>query len=80
MYKCKIASIIFFSTRYNLDRGLEHGGAIAVYYRGELVVEFSGGYADYDAEWPWNKDTLSQASSTQRFQYNFHFQFQQSKE
>ena len=30
-----------------------------MYYRGELVVEFAGGYADYDAHYPWNRDTLT---------------------
>ena len=27
-------------------------------------MEFSGGYADYDAHYPWNKDTLTQACSS----------------
>jgi len=24
-----------------------------------MVMEFVGGYADYEAEWPWDKTTLS---------------------
>ena len=30
-----------------------------MYYRGELVVEFWGGYADIEGKVPWNKDVLS---------------------
>ena len=49
--------------RKNLDKGVEKGASIAVYYHGELVLEFSGGYADYESVWPWSKDTLTQACS-----------------
>ena len=42
-----------------MDSGLETGGAFAVFHKGELVVEFSGGYADEEAELGWNKETLA---------------------
>lgn len=43
---------------------MERGASLAVYYQGELVVEFSGGYADEEAEWSWEKDTLANMFST----------------
>ena len=46
-------------SRELLDSRTLKGGSIAVYHRGELVVEFVGGYADYDAAWPFEKDTLT---------------------
>ena len=52
--------------RQNLDSGLDQGSAFALYHRGELVVEFSGGYADHDAEVPWTKETLCQIASSSK--------------
>ena len=43
---------------------MEAGAAFALYHQGELVVEFSGGYADYEAEVPWTKETLCQIFSS----------------
>ena len=45
--------------REQLDSGVQKGGGITVYYQGEVVVEFIGGYAHYESEWPWDKDTLA---------------------
>lgn len=45
--------------KQQVESGRHKGGGFAVYHRGELVVEFVGGYADYDSEWQWQKDTLS---------------------
>lgn len=49
--------------RQNLDSGLEHGAGIVIYYKGEMVVEFYGGYADEEAEWLWSKDVVTQVKS-----------------
>ena len=35
-----------------------------MYHKGELVVEYSGGYANLDAEWKWEKHLLSCAYSS----------------
>lgn len=50
--------------RQNLESGLEKGGAFAVYYKGELVVDFVGGYADEESGVPWTKNTLGMFFST----------------
>ncbi|CAH1776126.1 unnamed protein product [Owenia fusiformis] len=50
--------------RKNVENGLERGGAFAVYYKGRLVVDLRGGYADVEAKLPWSKDTISQLFST----------------
>ena len=34
-----------------------------MYYKGEKVVDFIGGYADPEANLPWKKDTLCQIYS-----------------
>ncbi|XP_029636766.1 beta-lactamase domain-containing protein 2-like isoform X1 [Octopus sinensis] len=44
--------------RKNVNNGLEVGGAIAVYYEGELVVDMWGGYIDREVLIPWKNDTL----------------------
>lgn len=49
----------FFIPRDQLDSGEQRGGGIAVFFEGELVVEFVGGYAHTESEWKWQKDTLS---------------------
>ncbi|WP_459194886.1 serine hydrolase domain-containing protein [Halosimplex sp. J119] len=36
----------------------ELGSAVAVYYRGELVVDLWGGYRDTDREHPWEVETM----------------------
>ena len=56
----KLDIYFFIPARHNLDSGVEQGAGFVVYYKGEMVVEFYGGYADYDAEWSWNKDVISQ--------------------
>src|SRR5258707_15527519 len=46
---------------------VEHGdvgGACAVYWRGELVVDLWGGLADREAGTPWDRDTLALVFST----------------
>lgn len=49
----------------NFRDGWERSGAaLAVYYRGELVVDLYGGYADLDAKREWKKDTMSVAFSS----------------
>ncbi|CAH1796225.1 unnamed protein product [Owenia fusiformis] len=50
--------------RKNVESGLEKGGAFAVYYKGQQVVNLRGGYADVEAEIPWNKNTITQVMST----------------
>jgi CubicO group peptidase (beta-lactamase class C family) len=43
----------------NLKNGKERGGAFAVYHKGRLVVDIWGGYADEEAQIPWQRDTMS---------------------
>ncbi|CAH1776125.1 unnamed protein product [Owenia fusiformis] len=50
--------------RKNVENGLEKGGAFAVYYKGQQVVNLRGGYADIEAEIPWSKNTITQVMST----------------
>ncbi len=42
----------------NLDSGLEHGGAVAVWLDGQPVVDLWGGTRDLADRVPWQKDTL----------------------
>ncbi|KAK3090846.1 hypothetical protein FSP39_015164 [Pinctada imbricata] len=44
--------------RHNLETELEVGGTFSAYYKGELVVNLWGGYADREARRYWSKDTL----------------------
>ncbi|OWF44500.1 Beta-lactamase domain-containing protein 2 [Mizuhopecten yessoensis] len=44
--------------KYNLDQGLERGGAFAAYYKGELVANVWGGTADGKSGVFWKKDSL----------------------
>ncbi len=66
--KCSCSRCILILTqtrsRKNIDSALEQGGAFAVYYKGELVVELYGGHADREADWEWNKDVVSQVGSS----------------
>ena len=50
--------------RDNVQKGLEKGGAFAVYYKGQLVVNYAGGYADVEAETEWDVNTLCQIFSS----------------
>ena len=45
--------------RSHVDSGLEKGGGFAVWYKGELVFNYVGGYADDEAERPYTQDTLT---------------------
>jgi CubicO group peptidase (beta-lactamase class C family) len=47
-----------------LDAGEGIGGAVAVYHRGELVVDLWGGMADRAAGRPWEEDTICVVYST----------------
>ena len=53
-----------FLYRDLLESGKEPGGAFSLYHKGELVVEFFGGYADPDAKVAWDRDTLTAAFSS----------------
>ncbi|XP_061192456.1 beta-lactamase domain-containing protein 2-like [Saccostrea echinata] len=44
--------------RYNLENDIERGGTFAAYYRGELVVNIWGGYADRKSRVKWKKDLM----------------------
>jgi len=50
--------------RANIASRQEQGAAFAVYYRGELVVDLWGGYADYGAMRYRRQETTSMAYST----------------
>jgi len=45
----------------------EQGGAFSVYYRGALVVDLWGGYADHDAMRYRKSDSTSMVYSTTKF-------------
>lgn len=53
-----------FYYRENVESGLERGAAFAVYYKGKLVVDVWGGYADPAAKAKWRKDTVAMVFST----------------
>ena len=50
---------LHISFRENLESGLEKGAAFSVFHNGEMVVNLVGGYADEEADIPWEKDTLT---------------------
>lgn len=50
--------IPYFFFRYNLENDIERGGTFAAYYRGELVVNIWGGYADRKARVKWKRDMM----------------------
>jgi len=54
---------VYACSRANVESGKEPGGALAVYYKGELVVDLWGGYADVSSERPWREDTVTVAFS-----------------
>ncbi len=43
----------------SLERGEEHGVSVAVYHRGQRVVELYGGVRDITRQLPYTKDTLT---------------------
>ncbi|XP_077998648.1 beta-lactamase domain-containing protein 2-like [Glandiceps talaboti] len=45
--------------RSNHEQGLEIGSAFSAYYKGKKVVDLWGGYANAEAEDPWQQDTMS---------------------
>jgi hypothetical protein len=47
-----------------LESKVEIGGTFAAYYKGDLVVNLWGGYADQKAHRMWKKDTLPCVYST----------------
>ncbi|XP_070185503.1 beta-lactamase domain-containing protein 2-like [Littorina saxatilis] len=52
--------------RQSIERGVERGGSFAAYYRGELVVNLWGGFADEDARRPWQHNTASNFYSSSK--------------
>lgn len=47
-----------------MESGYEKGGNFAAYYKGELVVDLWGGYADRESHQRWKNDTLATIFST----------------
>ena len=47
------------SFRNLVESGEESGGSFSVYYKGKLVVDLWGGYADWQIEQPWETYTVS---------------------
>ena len=47
-----------------LDSGADLGASVAVFLRGEPVVDIWGGWADADRTRPWERDTLTNVWST----------------
>ncbi|XP_077998579.1 beta-lactamase domain-containing protein 2-like [Glandiceps talaboti] len=45
--------------RNNHEQGLEAGSAFSAYYKGKKVVDLWGGYANVEAEDPWQQYTMS---------------------
>ncbi|XP_059163392.1 beta-lactamase domain-containing protein 2-like [Physella acuta] len=43
----------------NFESGKERGSAFAVYYKGELLVDMWGGWADHDLQQHWQQDTIT---------------------
>ncbi|XP_071157127.1 beta-lactamase domain-containing protein 2-like [Mytilus edulis] len=50
--------------RNQVENHKEKGGNFAVYYKGELVIDLWGGYADRDSHQRWKNDTLATLFST----------------
>ena len=50
--------------RHSIENGVERGGSFAAYYKGELVVNLWGGFADEEARRPWKHNTASIFYST----------------
>ncbi|XP_050395773.2 beta-lactamase domain-containing protein 2 isoform X1 [Patella vulgata] len=49
--------------RNKIENGKEKGAAFALYYKGELLIDLWGGYADEDSAQPWDNNTLTLAFS-----------------
>ncbi|XP_055957406.1 beta-lactamase domain-containing protein 2 [Patella vulgata] len=45
--------------RNKIENGKEGGAAFALYYKGELLIDLWGGYADEDSAQPWDNNTLT---------------------
>ncbi|CAL1543162.1 unnamed protein product [Lymnaea stagnalis] len=43
----------------NLASGKERGAAFAVYYKGEVLIDIWGGWADHETERHWQSDTMT---------------------
>ncbi len=56
----------FLGYRTYVSTGQLKGAAFTVYYQGEPVVEFYGGYADEEARVPWQKETLALYASASK--------------
>ena len=52
------------NSRSNSESKVDIGGTFAAYYKGDLVVNLWGGYADQKAHRMWKKDTLPCVYST----------------
>ncbi|KAK7507185.1 hypothetical protein BaRGS_00001120 [Batillaria attramentaria] len=50
--------------RQSIENGVERGGNFAAYFRGELVVNLWGGFADEEANRPWKHNTAGIFYST----------------
>ena len=61
----KTEILIKVNYRANFHNGWETEGAtFAVYYKGKLVVDIWGGYADIGSYRPWNNDIMTIAFSS----------------
>ncbi len=49
---------------HNFSHDLEVGASVAIYHRGELVVDLWAGLADRATGRPWNRDTMATVFST----------------
>ncbi|XP_006819920.1 beta-lactamase domain-containing protein 2-like [Saccoglossus kowalevskii] len=54
---------VFREFRRCHEQNLDVGSAVAVYYKGKKVVDLWGGYADYEAEEPWQQNTMTMVFS-----------------
>lgn len=50
--------------RKSIESGIERGGSFAAYYKGELVVNLWGGFADEESRRPWKHNSASHFYST----------------
>ena len=62
----KIIQCDAFIRRKNVESGKERGASFAVYHRGEVVIDMWAGYADREAERPWQKETMTLAFSASK--------------
>ncbi|KAL4219535.1 hypothetical protein ACF0H5_022111 [Mactra antiquata] len=52
--------------RKNLENGKEKGGALSVYHKGVCLFDMWGGYADLEANRPWDQQTITMAFSASK--------------